>query len=114
MPNSISWSIRSTTLEADLREMRAITRRMFHNIWIRETGIARRIPYPLAARSDRSPACAAAVVPARRYYDRRHLHGSGSSAEGARGRAVVAEHQETQSATHIRPWSAQPGFRWNQ
>src|SRR6267378_6396041 len=114
MPNSISWSIRSTTLEADLREMRAITRRMFHNIWIRETGIARRIPYPLAARSDRSPACAAAVVPARRYYDRRHLYGSGSPAEGVRRKAVAAARRETQSATHTRLWSARPGFRWDQ
>src|ERR1700676_1894879 len=67
-----------------------------------------------AARSDRSPACAAAVVPARRYYDRRHLHGPGSPAEGARGKAVAAEHRETQAEARIRPWSVHPGFRWNQ
>src|ERR1700732_857927 len=56
------------------------------------------------------PACAAAVVPARRYYDRRHLHGSGSPAEGVRGKAVAAERRETQSATHTRLWSDFGGY----
>src|SRR5258706_14777558 len=44
-----------------------------------------------AARLDRSPACAAGAAPERRCWDRRHLRGCGSLAEGARGIVVAAE-----------------------